>query len=99
MLGAILSQDYKEVQHGATMRVVYGDRHTRRNSAVITLKYLKKNFLTEGLTLSLDAAHSYLKRQAIDTVGIMHGWAGPIRYPDGSFLLARGKEAVPKLCN
>jgi outer membrane receptor protein involved in Fe transport len=86
LLGAILSQDYKEVQHGATMRVVYGDRHTRRNSAVITLKYLKKNFLTEGLTLSLDAAHSYLKRQAIDTVGIMHDWAGPIRYPDGSFV-------------
>lgn len=86
LLGVILSQDYKEVQNGITMRTVYGDRHTRRNSAVLTLKYQKDEFLTERLSLALDAAHSYLERQVIDTVGIMYDWAGPIMNPDGSYV-------------
>jgi outer membrane receptor protein involved in Fe transport len=86
LLGVVLSQDYKEVQNGITMRTVYGDRHTRRNSGVLTLKYHKEEFLTDGLSISIDAAHSYLSRQIIDTVGIMYDWAGPIRNPDGSYV-------------
>lgn len=86
LIGAVLSEDYKEVQNGITMRTVYGDRHTKRNSAVMTLTYEKKNLFLEGFSLKLDASHSYLKRQVIDTVGIMYDWAGPIMYPDGSYV-------------
>lgn len=86
LIGGVFSKDYKEVQHGITMRTVYGDRHTRRNSSVLTLTYDKKNFLLDGLSLKIDASHSYLKRQVIDTVGIMYDWAGPIMYPDGSYV-------------
>lgn len=86
LIGGILSKDYKEVQNGITMRTVYGDRHTRRESAVVTFSYDKKDFLLDGLSLKVNASHSYLRRQVIDTIGIMHDWAGPIRYPDGSYV-------------
>ena len=86
LIGVVLSQDYKEVQNGITMRTVYGDRHTKRRSEVFTVTYDKRDFLLEGLSLKIDAGRSYLKRQIIDTVGIMHDWAGPIKYPDGSYV-------------
>ena len=86
LIGTVLSENYKEVQNGTTMQVVYGDRHTRRESAVFTLKYNKRDFLLDGLSLKADASRSYLMRQVIDTVGIRHDWLGPIRHPDGSFV-------------
>lgn len=86
LIGGILSKDYKEVQNGITMRTVYGDRHTRRQADIITLAYTKKDIFVNGLSLKIDAVHSYQKRQVIDTVGIMYDWAGPIRYPDGSYV-------------
>lgn len=86
LVGGVLSKDYKEVQNGITMRTVYGDRHSRRESGVITLTYDKKDFLIKDLSLKIDASHSLLKRQVIDTVGIMYDWDGPIKNPDGSFV-------------
>lgn len=87
LLGAVLSEDYKEVQHGRTMDKPYGDRHTRGNSNVATLSYEKNDLLLSGLSLKVDASYSYLKRQVIDTVGIMYDWRGkPLTYPDGSFV-------------
>ncbi len=84
MIGGVFSKDYKEIQHGITMDLVYGDRHTRRNSNVATLTYAKKDLFTKGLTAKVDASYSYIKRQAIDTVGIMYDWSGnPITFPDG----------------
>lgn len=85
MIGTILSRDYKEVQHGITMDNVYGDRHTRRSSNIALLTYNKNDLFTKGLSVKLDASYSYLKRQAIDTVGIMYDWSGEqLKYPDGT---------------
>ncbi|MCC9070658.1 TonB-dependent receptor [Flavobacterium sp. F-65] len=87
MIGGILSRDYKEVQHGITMDNVYGDRHTRRNSNIATLTYSKSDLFTKGLSFKLDGSYSYLKRQAIDTVGVMYDWRGkPLMYPDGTYV-------------
>ncbi len=37
--------------------------------------------------MKANASYSYLRRQAIDTVGVMYDWSGkPLRYPDGSFV-------------
>lgn len=84
LFGVVASKDYNEIQNGITMRNVYGDRHTRRKSFVTTLSYAKKDLFTKGLDFNMDASHSYLRRQVIDTVGIMYDWAGPIKKPDGS---------------
>lgn len=86
MIGTVLSQNRQEMQNGATMQVVYGDRHNKRKSDVFTLNYSKADFLLNGLTFKVNAGYSFLERQVIDTVGIMYDWAGPIRYPDGSYV-------------
>jgi outer membrane receptor protein involved in Fe transport len=87
MIGGIVSGDYKEIQHGTTMQVVYGNRHYRRSASVLTLNYSKQDFLADGLSVKVEANYSALRRQNIDTVGIMYDWAGPIRYPDGSHVM------------
>ena len=91
LVGGILSKGYKEVQHGSTMNNVYGDRHNRRASKVISLAYEKRDLLLDGLSLKVDASYSNLSRQVIDTVGIMYDWSGkPLRYPDGSYVMYKG---------
>lgn len=85
LVGAVLSKSYKEIQNGSTMKIVYGDRHTRRNSDVFTLDYSKKDFLIQGLSLKVDASYSILKRQLIDTVGIRYDWNGPV-IKDGDYV-------------
>lgn len=85
MFGVVLSQTYKEIQNGATMQLVYGDRHSRRKSDVFTLNYAKKDFLLNDLSLKIDASYSFLNRQTIDTVGIRYDWLGAI-IKDGSYL-------------
>lgn len=88
MIGGLISRDYKEIQHGITMELVYGDRHTRGSSDVLTLNYSKKDFLIDGLTFKVDGSYSHLERQAIDTVGRMYDWRGkPIQKPDGSYVM------------
>lgn len=83
MLTGTFSESYKEMQHGITMRNVYGDRHTRSDSRVVGIAYSKRNLLTDGLDLTLDASYSWLGRQVIDTAGIMYSWSGPILDPSG----------------
>lgn len=85
LLGAVLSKAYNEIQNGATMQVVYGDRHSRRKSDVFTVDYSKKDFIIKGLTLKIDGSYSFLDRQTIDTVGIQHDWLGPVM-KDGEYL-------------
>ncbi|WP_327984380.1 TonB-dependent receptor [Bergeyella porcorum] len=83
-IGGVFSDDYKEIQHGVTMQRVFGDRHSRRNANMATLSYRKNHLFTRGLSLKLDANYSHQKNQAIDSVGIMYDWRGPILYPDGT---------------
>lgn len=84
MIGGVLSKDHKDIQHGITMDLVYGDRFTRRNANIATLTYSKQNFLLNNLNIKIDANYSHQVRQVIDTVGIMYDWSGkPIRYPNG----------------
>ena len=85
LVGAVLSESYNEIQNGATMQVVYGDRHSRRASDVFTIDYSKSDFLLDGLTLRMDGSYSILNRQIIDTVGIQHDWLGPI-IKDGEYI-------------
>ena len=84
MIGGIFSEDYKEMQHGVTMRRVFGDRHSRRGSKIATLVYSLRNVFDTNLSLKVDANYSHLKTQVIDSVGIMYDWRGPILYPNGT---------------
>ena len=91
MVGVNLSKAFQEIQTGATMANVYGDRNTKRDANVATLIYSKKNLFTQGLDVKIDASYSDLKRQVVDTVGIRYDWSGKrLRHDDGSYVMWNG---------
>ena len=86
MLGIIYSDMYKEVQHGATMEVVYGERRYTQNTNLLNFTYDKTNLLLKGLDLSVFASYSKLNRDLTDTVANTFNWLGEkVRKPDGSY--------------
>lgn len=67
---------YKEIPHGVTMSDPYVDRFTETNAKVLILNYFKKDFLTEDLALTVNAARSYRSTYVQDTLGIAYNWDG-----------------------
>ncbi|MBX3164500.1 MAG: TonB-dependent receptor [Bacteroidetes bacterium] len=75
LIGAVLSGMKKEIQHGATMEVVYGNRHSKQNTQQLNVNYTKKN-LIKKLDVSAFAAYSMLDRLVVDTVPYIYNWFG-----------------------
>ena len=87
LLGGLYSQMGKEIQHGATMNVVYGNRFSKQNTKMLNLRYEKKNILPK-LDLSLYTSYSLGHRQVIDTIPYMYNWLGEIQVDrDGNPIL------------
>ncbi len=76
MLGVVLSDMTNEIQHGATMEVVYGNRRATQNTKLFSLQYSKEDFLIKKLDFSFTSSYSHLKRQTIDTIPYMFNWYG-----------------------
>lgn len=77
LLGFMASANDKEIQHGATMETVYGGIVRNGQSVVPTLRYKKKNFLTENLEVSLYSSLNIKKDQVVDTLqGVTYNWLG-----------------------
>jgi len=93
-LGALLSGQMREMQHGVSMKMVYGNRHNRQKSQVYTLNYKKQNLFVDGLSLSVDGSISLLERNNIDTIGDYYDWSGkPILDNNGNVVQwAKGAE-------
>ncbi|MFI3328172.1 MAG: TonB-dependent receptor [Rikenellaceae bacterium] len=75
----------KDVQHGASMQVVYGERRTQQRSYVANLNYEKKNILPR-LNVKALASYSATDRLLIDTCTYIYGWHGQIYEKDGEYL-------------
>jgi outer membrane receptor protein involved in Fe transport len=82
LLGITLGQNYKEIQTGARMVVVYGALHTRGNIIMPSLKYRKTN-LIKGLDVTLNANYNLGNEKRIDTVNGRYNWYGDFN-PIGS---------------
>jgi len=93
-LGGVFSNQMNELQHGVSMKMVYGNRHGRQNSQIATLNYRKQDLFVNGLSLDINSSVSFLERNNIDTVGDWFDWSGsPILKPDGSKVqYAKGSE-------
>lgn len=76
LLGVIFSDMQRDVQHGATMEIVYGNRYATQNTQQLSLNYAKKNFFIEGLDVSAFGSYSYLNRAVFDTVPYIYNWLG-----------------------
>lgn len=73
------SYNYNEIPHGITMAVPYVGRFNETKAHVLLLNYNKKNFLTEGLALNINAVRSNRSTYLQDTVGFAYNWDGTVR--------------------
>jgi outer membrane receptor protein involved in Fe transport len=76
LLGVVFSDMKRDVQHGATMEAVYGNRYATQNTQLVSLNYAKKNFFMEGLDVSVFGSFSHLNRAVFDTVPYIYNWLG-----------------------
>lgn len=76
LLGIVVSGKEKEIQHGATMETVYGNRMANQSTQMAKLSYQKQNLFVEGLSAALFASYSHTERSVIDTVPYIYNWLG-----------------------
>ncbi len=65
----------KDIQTGATMETVYGNRRSTQESYVANLRYQKRNLLPR-LDLTTSLAYSFADRMMIDTTNVKYDWSG-----------------------
>jgi len=75
LFGALLSNMDKQIQTGATMEIVYGNRFTEQNTSMYSLDYSKKE-IAKNLDISAFASLSRLNRKVIDTIATQYSWLG-----------------------
>ncbi|MDO4228807.1 MAG: TonB-dependent receptor [Capnocytophaga sp.] len=76
LLGFMFSEMDRDIQTGATMEIVYGERRTKYNSGMGSLQYKKNDLLVKGLDASMFTTYSQTYRQLIDTVPYIYNWTG-----------------------
>lgn len=78
LLGFMFSEMKRDIQTGATMEVVYGNRKTAYDSRMATLQYKKNDLFIKGLDFSTFATLSQTYRKVIDTIPSIYNWSGQI---------------------
>ena len=85
LIGVLFSDMAKDIQHGSTMSVVYGNRTSAQNTLMGNLKYDKRDIL-KNLDVSLFGSYSHGVREVVDTVNHKYNWLGyAYRKNDGSY--------------
>ena len=77
LVGAVYSDMDKEIQHGATMDVVYGNRRSKQHTIMGKVLYEKQN-IVRNLDISSNVTLARGNRQVIDTIPYMYNWLGQI---------------------
>lgn len=77
LFGVLYSKMKKEIQHGASPKIVYGNRHTKQETKMVNLRYSKANIL-KNVDVNLFTSYSHGNRQVIDTIPYMYNWLGEI---------------------
>ncbi|KXX67580.1 TonB-dependent receptor [Flammeovirga sp. SJP92] len=78
LVSLVYSDMYKEVQHGATMNVPFGERHYTQGNIVPSITYQKKDLFTEGLDVDLFSSYAINSRTLVDTTTNKYNWYGEI---------------------
>jgi outer membrane cobalamin receptor len=83
-LGILYSDLYKEIQHGATMEVPFGERYYDQKTVMPSMVYKKKN-LIKNIDVDVFSGYSMLNRQVVDTTKNKYNWYGEVirRLPEG----------------
>jgi tonB dependent/ligand-gated channel len=75
-IGFMFSQMEKDIQTGATMNVVYGNRRTNSHSGLASLQYKKHHLFWKGLSLNTFTTYSLTYRNLIDDDPHIYNWLG-----------------------
>ncbi len=75
-VGALYSDMNKDVQNGGTMEVVYGNRRTGQDSKMASLRYEKKDFLIENMSVNAFVSYTHSNRWVVDTIPYIYNWLG-----------------------
>lgn len=76
-IGVVASDLDKDIQHGSTMEIPYGEATYHQNGVLPYLVY-KKYDLVKGLDVNLFTSYSNLKRLQVDTSRNTYDWYGNI---------------------
>lgn len=76
LLGAIISENSKRIQTGATMDAVYGNVKQRSFSLIPSIRYKKTDLLTPGLDLSVYGTYNIVNDHNTDTAAVRYNWLG-----------------------
>lgn len=87
LLGGLFSDMKKDIQHGATMQTVYGNRKSSQRTQLVNLIYEKRD-IVKGLDVSVFGSYSSGLRKLVDTISHRYTWTGDVmKQPDGSPIL------------
>lgn len=78
LLGVMFSKMKRDIQTGATMEIVYGNRKTAYNSGMTSLQYKKNDLFINGLDVSTFTTYSRTYRSVTDTIPLMYNWSGKV---------------------
>ena len=77
LFGVIYSALDRDIQHGATMESVYGNRKADQNTKLVNLSYKDDSFLSkDNLNLELFSSYSHLTRNIKDITPHIYDWDG-----------------------
>ena len=76
MAGFTYSHMYKEMQTGVRQEIVYGQKHRHGHSLIGSLEYGKRNLLTRGLDVALNANYNRNVTLNVDTASVKYNWRG-----------------------
>ena len=67
---------YKDIQTGVRQEIVYGEKHRHGHSLIPSLEYAKRNLLTRGLDVNLNATYIRDVTTNVDTASYKYNWLG-----------------------
>ncbi|SHH13252.1 TonB-dependent receptor [Flavobacterium johnsoniae] len=76
MVGFTAGQNKADIQTGARMVSVFGERFRRGNTLMPTLKYQVKDLFTKGLNVNVTGNFNFGYEQTVDTVNRRYNWFG-----------------------
>ncbi|KDN54851.1 TonB-dependent receptor [Flavobacterium seoulense] len=76
MIGFTAGQNKADIQTGARLVTVFGERYTRGNTLMPTLKYQVKDLFTKGLNVNVTGNFNFGYEQTVDTVNRRYNWFG-----------------------
>lgn len=78
-IGVLYSDKEKDIQHGATMHMPFGERRVAEDVFMPNITYKHNNFLTKRLKVNAFLAYVDENRKVIDTSSNQYNWYGKVK--------------------